>query len=85
MNKKSFVDRLEKETGYSLEKCEIVNDVLGSHFIIGKNNKIKIMNDFKEKLDIDSEEAEKLYNTCVVILGSSFKTKIRHPFKSKKK
>lgn len=85
MNKKSFVDRLEKETNYSLKQCENVNDVLGSHLIIGKNNKIKIVNDFKDKLEIDDEEADKLYNLCVAILGSEFKTKIRHPFKSKKK
>lgn len=84
MNKANFVEKLNKETGYDKEKCMIVNEVIESHFIIGKNNKAKILNDFKDKLNIDKEEAENVYNKCISILGNTFKTKIRHPFKSKK-
>lgn len=84
MNKANFREKLNKATGYNDEKCKIVNDVIESHFIIGKNNKEKILNDFIDKLNIEKEEAEELYNKCVSILGNEFKSRIRHPFKSKK-
>lgn len=84
MNKKEFIDKLNKETGYDIDKCSIINEVMESHFIIGKNNKEKIINDFNNRLDINREEASELYNKCVDILGSQLKNKIKHPFKSKK-
>ena len=84
MNKTNFLEKLKKETGYDIDKCKIVNDIIESHLIIGKNNKEKILNDFTSKLDIDREEANDLYTKCIKILGSEFKNKIRHPFKSKK-
>lgn len=83
MNKKDFIEKLMKQTGYDEEKCSIVNDILESHFLIGKNQKEKIITDFIEKLSIDREESNELYNNCVSILSSGLKEKIRHPFKSK--
>ena len=84
MNKTVFLEKICKETGYDIDKCKIVNDIMESHIIIGKNNREKILNDFVNRLDIDREEASILYNKCVQILGTEFKNKIRHPFKSKK-
>lgn len=84
MNKTIFLEKLGKETGYDENKCKIVNEVIESHLIIGKNNKEKILNDFTNKIDINREEADCLYNKCINILGNEFKKKIRHPFKSKK-
>lgn len=84
MNKTNFIEKLNKETGYDENRCKIVNEVIESHLIIGKNNKEKILNDFIEKLNIEREEADDLYNKCIKILGNEFKKKIRHPFKSKK-
>ena len=84
MKKADFIDKINKETGYDLDKCNIINEIIESHLIIGKNNKEKTLNDFILKLDIDREEADELYNKCIQILGNEFKKKIRHPFKSKK-
>ena len=83
MNKAKFFEKLEETTNYDKEKCKIVNDVIESHFIVGKNNKEKIINDFINRLNIDRDEAQNLYNNCVAILGTEIKNKIRHPFKSK--
>lgn len=83
MNKTNFIKKLKEETKYNEEDCKIVNDVIESHFIIGKNNKEKILNDFINRLKIEKEEADELYNKCVSILGNTVKNKIRHPFKSK--
>ena len=84
MNKTKFIEKLNSETGYSIEKCKIINDVIESHLIVGKDNKEKILNDFMEKLNIDKDNANDLYIKCINVLGSEFKKKIRHPFKSKK-
>ncbi len=83
MNKKDFIERLMKQTEYDEEKCSIVNDILESHFLIGKNQKEKIITDFIEKLNINREESNELYNNCVSILSNGLKEKIKHPFKSK--
>ena len=85
MNKAKFIEELEAKTYYDKEKCKIINDVIQSHLIVGKNNKEKIINDFINSLDIDREEADSLYDSCVFILGKEIKNKIRHPFKSKDK
>ena len=83
MNKKDFIERLMKQTEYDEEKCSIVNNILESHFLIGKNQKEKIITDFIEKLNINREESNELYNNCVSILSNGLKEKIKHPFKSK--
>ena len=85
MNKAKFIEELEAKTYYDKEKCKIINDVIQCHLIVGKNNKEKIINDFINRLDIDREEADSLYDSCVFILGKEIKNKIRHPFKSKDK
>ena len=84
MNKKDFIDRLAKETGYSKDKCKKVNDVIESRLIIGKNNRKKMLSDISSSLDIDLETASDIYDKCIFILGNEFKNKIKHPFKSKK-
>jgi len=83
MNKEKFTKKLNEVTNYDLEKCKKVNDILESHFIIGKNQKEKILNDFSSELNISKDEADVLYNQCVKILGMELKNKLKHPFKSK--
>lgn len=43
MNKKEVIKKLGEVTNLSEEKCIIINDILEEHFIIGKNNKEKII------------------------------------------
>lgn len=68
MNKKDFINKLKELTNYSEENCILINEIIESHFIIGRNNKIKIMNDFIEKLKIPEEKADELYNICMQII-----------------
>ena len=51
MNKKEVIKKLGEVTNLSEEKCVIINDILEEHFIIGKNNKEKIISDISEKLE----------------------------------
>lgn len=80
MNKEKFIKELENVTGLDNGKCTIINDILENNFIVGKKNKEKIVSDVMEKLEITREEAEKIYESAMSILGSGIKDKLKHPF-----
>lgn len=80
MNKEKFIKELENVTGLDNGKCIIINNILESNFIIGKKNKEKIVSDVMEKLEMTREEAEKIYESAMSILGSGIKDKLKHPF-----
>lgn len=61
-------EKLKEVTKRSDEECNIINDILNNHFIIGHNNKKKIIGDFIEKLNISESDADELYNTCSEII-----------------
>lgn len=80
MNKKEVIKKLGEVTNLSEEKCIIINDILEEHFIIGKNNKEKIISDISEKLEATREESENIYESAMSIIGSGIKDKLKHPF-----
>ena len=80
MNKKEVIKKLGEVTNLSEEKCTIINDILEEHFIIGKNNKEKIISDISEKLETTREESENIYELAMSIIGSGIKDKLKHPF-----
>lgn len=85
MNKERFIDALSKETNLTKADCSKINEILEAHFIIGRNNKFKILEDIREKLNIDPDLAETIYNKASEILGNNLKQRIKHPFKRKDK
>ena len=82
MNKEEFVKELKNITGLDDGKCTIINNILESHFIIGKKNKEKMISDIIEQLEVTSEEAEKIYESAMTILSGGIKDKLKHPFGS---
>ena len=69
-------EKLKELTKRSDEEIAIIDEVLNNHFIIGHNNKKKIIEDLKEKLNISDEEANNLYNQCSeIIVKGIFKRK----------
>lgn len=69
-------EKLKKLTNRSDEEILIIDEILNNHFIIGKNNKEKIIIDLKEKLKITDDEADNLYNQCSeIIIKGIFKRK----------
>ena len=82
MNKHGFIEELVKQTGYSKDKCIIINDSLEDNFLFGKNNKMKTINALMNNLSIDEDEAERIYEITMSIIKKAIKDKIRHPFKS---
>lgn len=83
MNKTDFINKLSKELSYSIGRCMIINEILESNFFISKKNKDKIIEEFIQKLEIDYEEAIKIYDIVVRIVNDEIKNKLKHPFKSK--
>lgn len=65
---KQITNELKQKTNRSDKECQLINEILNNHFIVGRNNKEKIINDFKDQLKIDSIEADKLYNICAEII-----------------
>ena len=82
MNKSEFIKELSKQTGKDEEKCIVINSIVEDTFIIGKKNKDKMIEKFEEQISLDENEANKLYETVISIIGSELKNKLKHPFKS---
>ena len=83
MNKSEFINKLSMILSYSEDKCIIINDILENNFFISKKNKDKIIEEFIQKLNVDNEEAIKIYDTAVEIIKNEVKNKLKHPFKSR--
>lgn len=82
MNKKDFIEKLSKKTNYDEEKCNLINSIIEDTFIVGKKSKEKMIAEFKEKLKIEEQEANKIYEIVMQIIGTGIKDKLKHPFKN---
>jgi len=81
MNKEGFIKELSKKTGLSEEKCIVINSIIEDTCLIGNKSKHKMIEGFKEKLNVTEEEAQKIYETAMELITTSMKEKIKHPFK----
>lgn len=82
MNKHEFINELSKELNYEEEKCIIINDILEKNFFISRKNKDKIVSELVLKLNIDLDEANRIYEISISIITKQIKDKIKHPFKN---
>lgn len=82
MNEEKFMKELENVTGLDTNQCTIINSILENHFLLGKNNKEKIINDVMLQLQMTKKEAEEIYEAAMSIIGTGIKDKLKHPFKS---
>ena len=80
MNKTDFIKKLSKELNFDLEKTNIVNDILENNFIIGKNNKEKMIKQLCDKLKINEKDANKIYDKAMEIVAKEIKNKIKNKF-----
>lgn len=82
MNKTNFINELSMQLSYSKEMCVTINDILESNFFLSKKNKDKIIEEFIQKLDVNNEEATKIYDVSIEIVKDEIKNKLKHPFKN---
>ena len=82
INKDEFINTIQNKTKLSKEKCLIINGVLENNFLLGNKNKQNIINELIDKLSVNEEKAEEIYNISMNIISLSLKEKLKHPFKS---
>lgn len=82
INKYEFINTIQNKTKLSKEKCLIINDILENNFLLGNKNKQNIINELIDKLSVNEEKAEEIYNISMNIISLSLKEKLKHPFKS---
>lgn len=82
MNKKGFIKELINQTKLSENECIIIDECIEENFLIGKKNKEKTIKLLMDKLNVDEEKANELYEISSSIISKNIKDKIIHPFKS---
>ncbi|MBR2240550.1 MAG: hypothetical protein IJ890_04120 [Clostridia bacterium] len=83
MNKEEFVKKLSEKIGYDEEKCAEINSIIEDTFIVGKNNKEKMITDLIHKMGVSEEEADKIYNSAMEIIAKEVLEKMFNPFSKK--
>lgn len=78
-NKTWFIAELSQRTGYSKFECQKINHVLESHFLLGRQNKAKVLKDLAA-LGYDKQAADEIYNLSSKLLLEAIHYKLRHPF-----
>ncbi len=81
MNKEDFIKKLSEKTGISIEQCGIVNEILEKIPLIGEENKDKIINEIKTRLNLPDEAVDGIYNAAAGILAGGIGEKIKSFFK----
>ena len=71
-----------EEIKYTEEQCSLINDILENNFVISKKSKKPILNELMSRLEIDEEEATRIYDASVKVIKEEVKDKLKHPFQS---
>ena len=83
MNKTEFIKELSDRLSYNEEECTVINSILEDNFFISKKNKDKIISEIVIKLNIDIEEATRIYDIAKKIMNEQIKNRLKHPFRNK--
>ena len=83
MNKKDVLEKLKSELSLDEETIKKIESVFEKNFLVGKNNKEKILDDLMKKVNIDRKTADKIYNKFMDVIGNGIKDKIIGIFKKK--
>ncbi len=81
MNKSGFIKELQKELNYDENRCVVINSIIEDTFLIGKNNKEKMVSRFIDELKVSESDANNIYEVAMSIISSNIKNRLKHPFK----
>ena len=82
MNKSSFIKELSKKTRYDEKTCILINEIIEKYFIFNKKNKEKLIQDLKNNVNLNEDDAENIYDISIKIIKQEIKNKLKHPFRS---
>jgi|GEM_PF-933491 len=80
MNKTGFIGQLAARLNVTEEQAAQVDEIIEAHFIVGKNNKLAVIEELKEKLGVDDETAKNISDTASGLISVNIKNKLLHPF-----
>ena len=82
MNKSSFIKELSKKTRYDEKTCILINEIIEKYFIFNIKNKEKLIQDLKNNVNLNEDDAENIYDISIKIIKQEIKNKLKHPFRS---
>ncbi len=80
MNRTVFIRQLAETANITEEQAVQVNEIMESHHLAGKNSKLAVVAEIKEKLDTDDETAKQISDTASQLIASNIRNKLLHPF-----
>ena len=80
MNKTGFIMQLADRLNITEEQAAQVDEIIEAHPIIGKNSKLAVVAEIKEKLNTDDETAKQISDTASELIASNIRNKLLHPF-----
>lgn len=80
MNKTGFIMQLADRLNITEEQAAQVDEIIEAHPIIGKNSKLAVVAEIKEKLGTDDETAKQISDTASELIASNIRNKLLHPF-----
>lgn len=80
MNKTGFIKQLAEKLNITEEQAAQVNEIVEAHHIVGKNSKLAVIAEIKEKLGVDDAAAEEISDTASSLIAGNIKDKLLHPF-----
>lgn len=81
INKKALISKVAEELDYSIEDSTIICDIVEKYFFFEKKNQDLIIQDFIAQLNVDENEASRIYEFMMNLIHSEIQYKLRHPFK----
>ena len=72
--------QLAERLNITEEQAALVDGIVEAHPIIGKNSKLAVIAEIKEKLGTDDETAKQISDTVSELIGSNIRNKLLHPF-----
>lgn len=81
MNAEDFIAQLSQEAGLDINQATNVNGILESTFLAGNKNKEMITKLISEKLGVDDQKANMIYDVAVGILATGVLSKVKGIFK----
>lgn len=80
MNKTGFIMQLAERLNITEEQAAMVDETVDAHPIIGRNSKLAVIAEIKEKLGTDDEAAKRISDTASELIASNIRNKLLHPF-----